>query len=204
MRGINRLTFLAVVLCFLGFMEDIHEIAKTNHAEESDGESKWWKGRIVNVDNLVHPYLGARHPNGSLGMIIDPTVERLRSIDPSTIMQNATYICPRTNETGLEGEGGHLVLKKIYGGLLESKQQLTIDAANNKSAPRILCMIYTVYTDNDRHKNLASIADTWGRQCDGFFGASNFTDHSIGAIDLPHQGPEEYANMWQKIRTMWS
>jgi glycoprotein-N-acetylgalactosamine 3-beta-galactosyltransferase len=34
--------------------------------------------------------------------------------------------------------------------------------------------------------------------------ASNKTDPSIGAVDIPHEGPEEYNNIWQKVRSMWS
>lgn len=48
------------------------------------------------------------------------------------------------------------------------------------------------------------IAQTWAKGCDGFFAASNYTDPPIGAIDLPHFGEEDYTNMWQKVRTMWS
>jgi hypothetical protein len=34
--------------------------------------------------------------------------------------------------------------------------------------------------------------------------ASTKTDLVIGAVDLPHQGPEKYGNMWQKTRSMLS
>jgi len=66
-----------------------------------------------------------------------------------------------------------------------------------------LCMVYTVDLPESR-SNLQAQAETWGSQCDGFIAASNATDHSIGSIDLVHQGPEEYGNMWQKIRSMWA
>ncbi|OEU07014.1 hypothetical protein FRACYDRAFT_151528, partial [Fragilariopsis cylindrus CCMP1102] len=73
-----------------------------------------------------------------------------------------------------------------------------------KKRSKILCMVYTAHFPNDQHKNLKAQAHTWGRRCDGFIAASNLTDHSLGAIDLPHLGLEEYGNMWQKIRTMWA
>lgn len=41
-------------------------------------------------------------------------------------------------------------------------------------------------------------------KCDGFMAASNKTDASIGAVDIPHEGLEEYDNIWQKVRSMWS
>jgi hypothetical protein len=34
--------------------------------------------------------------------------------------------------------------------------------------------------------------------------ASNKTDRSVDAVNLPHVGPEEYNNVWQKVRSMWS
>jgi glycoprotein-N-acetylgalactosamine 3-beta-galactosyltransferase len=34
--------------------------------------------------------------------------------------------------------------------------------------------------------------------------ASNKTDASIGAADIPHEGEEAYDNIWQKVRSMWS
>jgi hypothetical protein len=74
---------------------------------------------------------------------------------------------------------------------------------SNRSAddapPRVLC---GVYTHKGRHRKVEDVADTWGWRCDGFFAASTKTDRAIGAVDLPHQGPEEYGNMWQKTRSM--
>ncbi len=34
--------------------------------------------------------------------------------------------------------------------------------------------------------------------------ASNKTDESIDAVDIPHEGLEEYFNVWQKIRSIWA
>jgi glycoprotein-N-acetylgalactosamine 3-beta-galactosyltransferase len=33
---------------------------------------------------------------------------------------------------------------------------------------------------------------------------STKTDESINAVEIPHEGPEEYDNIWQKVRSMWS
>ena len=74
-----------------------------------------------------------------------------------------------------------------------------------KNSSKILCLVYSAYLPQlDSHSNARAQAHTWGRRCDGFIVASNLTDHSIGAIDLPHLGDEAYQNMWQKIRTMWA
>ena len=34
--------------------------------------------------------------------------------------------------------------------------------------------------------------------------ASNKTDVALGTVNIVHQGPEEYNNIWQKVRSMWS
>mmetsp|Transcript_22099 Transcript_22099/g.50986 ORF Transcript_22099/g.50986 Transcript_22099/m.50986 type:complete len:248 (+) Transcript_22099:518-1261(+) len=42
------------------------------------------------------------------------------------------------------------------------------------------------------------------QKCDGFTVGSNKTDPSIGAVDIPHEGAEEYGNIFQKVRSIWS
>jgi glycoprotein-N-acetylgalactosamine 3-beta-galactosyltransferase len=34
--------------------------------------------------------------------------------------------------------------------------------------------------------------------------ASTKTDASLGTVDIPHEGPEAYNNMWQKVRSIWT
>ena len=34
--------------------------------------------------------------------------------------------------------------------------------------------------------------------------ASTKTDKDLGTVNIPHEGPEEYNNIWQKVRSMWS
>jgi hypothetical protein len=34
--------------------------------------------------------------------------------------------------------------------------------------------------------------------------ASTKTDKKLGTVNIPHEGPEEYNNIWQKVRSMWS
>lgn len=33
---------------------------------------------------------------------------------------------------------------------------------------------------------------------------STKTDSALGTVEIPHEGPEEYNNIWQKVRSMWS
>jgi hypothetical protein len=101
-------------------------------------------------------------------------------------------MCPE-NGVGIEGKGGKQALEKIRKGVVSAQKE--------PLKSKILCM---VYTNEHGHDRLRAQFHTWARQCDGFIGASNLTDPSIGAIDLPHDGPESYGNMWQKVRSMWA
>ena len=111
-------------------------------------------------------------------------------------------------DSGIEGFNGKAALLKIRQGMLHSQQiirnsnQASTPSSRTTSSttprvPRVLCMVYTA---SHRHDNLRAIANTWGRQCDGFIGISNETDLEIGAIAIPHHGEESYDNMWQKLR----
>ena len=104
---------------------------------------------------------------------------------------------------GIEGEGGNAALLKVRGGIQEYLYNSTNSVVGKQRNSKILCMVYTVGLPESR-SSLKAISETWAPKCDGFFAASNETNHALGAIDLPHKGPEEYANMWQKVRSMWA
>mmetsp|Transcript_24807 Transcript_24807/g.28672 ORF Transcript_24807/g.28672 Transcript_24807/m.28672 type:complete len:494 (-) Transcript_24807:229-1710(-) len=214
-----------------------------------------WLGRISDevLAKLSHPHLGAKHPNGTLGMIVNPSPSRLHPLDltnmnvdnPSLYMINKKILChPKaknnhqidTNkdeeEWGIEGEGGNKILQKVKLGLensqefIKTQRETFTSTVEKKSAPfvgkkcrndklgpgkprakpsRILCMVYAVHLPPEyENSNLRAVAGTWGQKCDGFFAGSNYTDHSVGSINLVHQGKEDYGNMWQKVRSMWS
>lgn len=168
-----------------------------------NNNTTWWR-RQIDVSNMTHPHLGAIHPNDkSLGWVVDPTVERLRTVHQQQhISGNSNIACPRNPDGtpalfGIEGEGGNKVLTKIQGGLDKARLQLSASSSSSPDhpPPKILCMIYAVSRgDATGHDNLAAIADTWGRRCDGFIAFSNLTDHTVGAIDFHHDGPESYGN----------
>lgn len=111
--------------------------------------------------------------------------------------------CDETNDVFIEGKGGRDVLKKVRQGVRKSKQFLEERKRQGLKDNRVMCLVYTVALPNNKD-NLKSIAETWGKQCDGFLAASNETDPSVGSIDIVHKGKEEYANMWQKVRSMWN
>ena len=67
--------------------------------------------------------------------------------------------------------------------------------------PKILCMIYTMSSAHPAQ--VRAIRETWAGGCDGFLAFSTETDPRIPAISIPHDGPESYNNMWQKVRSIW-
>lgn len=115
----------------------------------------------------------------------DPFI--LREIPPIPFNMS---VCDQEPGTGEEGPAGVKGLYKIKQGL------------KSQDVPkiRLLCM---VYSHSNRHDVVRSLAETYGRHCDGFWVASNLTDISIGAYALPHTGSESYDNMYIKIRAMW-
>ena len=106
-------------------------------------------------------------------------------------------VCQILGGHGHEHEGGFDILVN------------TISLSNSAAArpsfttkkPRLLC---AVYTHEGNHEKLKALGESWGWRCDGFFAASTITDVTIGAVNLTHEGPEEYNNMWQKSRSIWA
>lgn len=71
---------------------------------------------------------------------------------------------------------------------------------NSSNPPKVFCGMYTYHK---KHYLLEGAAYSWAYRCDGFLAFSDVTIPSIGAVDLPHYGPESYNNMWQKVRSIW-
>lgn len=124
--------------------------------------------------------LGAKNEKGEWGYVHDPTVLR----------KNPPPFDDYKSNCQAEGEWYDKTRKAL------AKVEIS---SEHPRAKKIFCM---VYTHSNRHDQLRSIAETWGPKCDGFMAASNLTDPSIGAVNLWHEGPEMYGNMWLKVRSM--
>lgn len=150
-----------------------------------------------NPDNeqLPHPHAGARFADGKLGLVVNPDPQRM------DLNGKRPLDCPKGPFPGIEEDGGYDALQKIRSGLTQSKQFIQEESSKGRKVPRILCMVYAHAGSHDR---VRAIANTWGKDCDGFFAASTKTDHTIGAINLLHKGDEHYENMWQKVRSIWA
>lgn len=68
-------------------------------------------------------------------------------------------------------------------------------------APLLFCGIYSY---SGKRTQVQVQAATWGHQCDGWMVFSNETVPGWGIFNLSHVGPESYANMWQKVRSVWN
>ena len=74
------------------------------------------------------------------------------------------------------------------------------------SQVKLFCGVYTLdqYKGHNVHSSLIrAMRETWASHCDGFVAFSNLTDPRIPALNIPHEGPEAYENMWQKSRAIW-
>jgi hypothetical protein len=67
--------------------------------------------------------------------------------------------------------------------------------------PRVFCGIYTY--EKNHPTNVKTTVSTWGKRCHGFLAFSTVDDVTLPAINIEHDGPEEYNNMWQKSRSIW-
>ena len=64
-----------------------------------------------------------------------------------------------------------------------------------------MCIIYCIKSKHDTA--VAAVRRTWGHKCDGFAAMSDETDPDLPALNVPHEGKEEYKNIWQKVRSIW-
>ena len=76
-----------------------------------------------------------------------------------------------------------------------------IDIKKTADAPSLLCIIYTYKAHHT--KNARTAAETWLPRCDGAVILSDLTDEHEGIVGVPHEGKEEYNNIWQKQRSNW-
>ena len=143
-------------------------------------------------------------------------------IDDPVVLQQVCQVAPGLGE---EGPEGYRILQRVQwngpppvpdvdaattADVLATTATTTTNTNHNHNTtfaaqlpvlppPRILCVIYTHDQQQDQ---LRAIVETWGWRCDGFLAASTKTIPDIGAVDLPHLGPEAYRNMWQKTRSI--
>ncbi|KAL3770880.1 hypothetical protein ACHAW5_003968 [Stephanodiscus triporus] len=147
--------------------------------------------------HVAHPHLGATDENGVFGYVHDETA--LRNKPPPFEIKDdrdRERLC-------MKGDPNYTMLT----------QKVFVDITNHEAAERraehdlakkrvkLFCFVYTIEKNHDR---IPAIRETWGQKCDGFMVVSTKTDKDLGTVNIPHEGPEEYNNIWQKVRAMWS
>lgn len=83
----------------------------------------------------------------------------------------------------------------------ETPNEIQSSNTTNKKKLKLFCGVYT----HDGNRDSARlVALSYGWKCDGFLAFSTATIPSLGMVALLHRGKEEYANMFQKSRSIWS
>ena len=169
--------------------EDLSMTSSSSHKNEIQVEELILKGNTTPTSK-ISAYKGALSSKRENGHVASVSISKLRGkhVERDTVCSDEFPI----DDTTLR------VLKKIRSEASGQK----IPTAVNEKLPRVLCMVYTSQVHHSSKLN--AVVNTWAKECDGFFAASNLTDPFLGATDLMHNGPEEYSNMWQKIRSMWA
>ena len=140
-----------------------------------------------------HPHKGAVDEDGNWVYIHDETF--LHREPPEFVLPNKDEACAKRDANQ------RMLTEKV-------SIDFEADAAAEKRAkesgkirPKILCVIFTIQKYHDK---LEALSHTWGPKCDGVVYASDKTDRVIGTVNIPHEGKEEYNNIWQKNRSIWS
>ena len=68
-----------------------------------------------------------------------------------------------------------------------------------EDAPTVLCIAYTY---SKKHPAAKTMYTTWMARCDGALVLSDTNETDL-AVAVPHDGPEEWKNIWQKTRANW-
>ncbi|KAL7473559.1 hypothetical protein ACHAXS_014002 [Conticribra weissflogii] len=145
-----------------------------------------------------HPHLGATDEFGNFGYVHDETA--LAKTPPAFVFKDDkdhTELCKKGDPNW------KMLTEKVYVDLTnhEAAEKRAEHGLAKKKRAKIFCLVYTIEKFHDR---VPAIRETWGKKCDGFMVASTKTDKTLGTVNIPHEGPEEYNNIWQKVRSMWS
>ena len=153
--------------------------------EQAPRISLEWVSAVSETEPKQHPHMGALDEHGKGPFRYDPS--RLRR-NPPNPQKNLTHLCRNSVQDMHE---------------LSNVRLVTNSSTGNEStkAPRLLCGLYA---SQPYHRNVQRARETWGPQCDGFFVGSNATDAKYDAVNILHKGIEEYRNMYEKVRSIWS
>jgi len=129
---------------------------------------------------------------------LDENGEKGYKYDPTTLHINPPkYKFNKHDSCGIHDGNNEMLTKKV----MVNPDALFKAEEGKDNKTKIFCSIYTI---EKNHHKLPTIRETWGQRCDGFMVASDKTDPELNTIEIPHEGPEEYGNIWQKNRAIWA
>lgn len=108
--------------------------------------------------------------------LVDPTV--LTRSKPAFEHADMEALCQHRND------GDEDVLDRV-----------TVWDGAEMGKPRIMCISFTLEKYHD--PAVQNVRRTWGQKCDGYLAMSDVTDLELPSLDIRHEGPEAYENMWQ-------
>eukprot|EP00804_Cyclotella_cryptica_P002281 CCRYP_004017-RA/>CCRYP_004017-RA protein AED:0.24 eAED:0.24 QI:148/1/1/1/1/1/6/1023/1015 len=152
----------------------------------------------VSGQHMEHPHKGALDEKGNFGYVHDETF--LAKSPPAFEFKNDS----EKEKLCKKGDPNYIMLtERVFVDLTshEAAEKRAEHGLSLKKRAKIFCLVYTIEKFHDR---IPAIKETWGKKCDGFMVASTKTDVALGTVAIPHEGPEEYNNIWQKVRSMWS
>jgi len=150
---------------------------------------------FVNVrkDNEDHPHAGALDENDEPGYVHDE--KALHKNPPPFNFTPEEVQCDKKDGTM------KMLTEKVFVDLPAHQTAESLAASGVKPRAKIFCLVYTIEKFHDR---IPAIRETWANKCDGFMVGSTKTDKALGTVNILHEGEEEYNNIWQKVRSMWS
>ena len=141
--------------------------------------------------------MGGTDEQGNFGYVHDETALRL---DPPPFQfkndSDRERLCRK-------GDPNYKMLtEKVFVDLTahEAAEKRAEHGLAERKRAKIFCLVYTIEKNHDR---IPPLRETWLQKCDGSMVASTKTDRDLGTVNIPHEGPEEYNNIWQKVRAMW-
>eukprot|EP01035_Chromulina_nebulosa_P017657 gene17657-23244_t len=149
------------------------------------------QGNIVDFDHNKPPLIPDPLPDLSLpegSDIVDPYVAQ-RQFKEGTL-PDPTFT-----------SSGACELNERPDGELLARIEIHKDVESYNTAYRIFCGVYTM--ESSHSTNVQATRETWGKKCDGFVAFSTKDDPNIPSVNITHEGPELYDNMWQKSRSIW-
>ena len=147
----------------------------------------------VSEGNEDHPHQGALDENGNRGYVHDE--KALHKSPPPFTFTKEEVQCDNKDGTM------KMLTEKVFVDVTAHEGAESLARSGVKPRAKIFCLVYTIEKFHDRIPN---IRETWANKCDGFMVGSTKTDKAIDAVNILHEGPEDYHNIWQKVRSMWS